>query len=381
MASLIKQANCRYWIAAFRDASGKQHRCSTRETVRTRALAVAHQYERAAKGEGNRVHVREAFTRFYREHYGTDIALSTTRAYFGRWLAGRKAEIAHTSYARYERTVSRFLDSLGYGADQDLNELTKNDIERFRDVRLEKTTPASANVELKIVRMACRAARLEGYLWQDPAEKVKLIKDRNHHERTQRRAFTMKELRKIFVLADPEWQSLILFGLYTGQRLGDLACLTWSEINQERGEIRLIQRKTLKPILLPMAPALAEHIATLPLAPASSPVHPRSFAILHNQGGRAAALSNQFSELLVASGLRAPRTHQGQGIGRDGRRKVEELSFHSLRHTAVSLLKDAGIPDAVVMALVGHESAAMSQRYTHVGKEALSKAAASLPLL
>jgi integrase len=44
----------------------------------------------------------------------------------------------------------------------------------------------------------------------------------------------------------------------------------------------------------------------------------------------------------------------------------------SLRHTAVSLLKDAGVPDAVVMALVGHESAAMSHRYTHVGKEALS---------
>jgi hypothetical protein len=27
----------------------------------------------------------------------------------------------------------------------------------------------------------------------------------------------------------------------------------------------------------------------------------------------------------------------------------------------------SGIPDTVVMALVGHESAAMSQRYTHVG--------------
>jgi integrase len=39
-----------------------------------------------------------------------------------------------------------------------------------------------------------------------------------------------------------------------------------------------------------------------------------------------------------------------------------ELSFHSLRHTAVSLLKEAGIPDAVVMELVGHESAAMSHR-------------------
>jgi integrase len=60
---------------------------------------------------------------------------------------------------------------------------------------------------------------------------------------------------------------------------------------------------------------------------------------------------------------------------------VMDTSFHSLRHTAVSLLKDAGRPDAVVMALVGHESAAMSHRYTHVGKESLNRAAAALPEL
>jgi integrase len=58
-----------------------------------------------------------------------------------------------------------------------------------------------------------------------------------------------------------------------------------------------------------------------------------------------------------------------------------ELSFHSLRHMAVSLLKEAGVPDSVVQALVGHESAAMSHRYTHVGKEALAKAAKTLPEL
>jgi integrase len=90
-------------------------------------------------------------------------------------------------------------------------------------------------------------------------------------------------------------------------------------------------------------------------------------------------LSRQFSELLVAAGLREPRPHNSRGIGRAGKRQAFELSFHSLRHTAVSLLKDAGIPDAVVMALVGHESAAISQRYTHVGLEALQRAAESLP--
>lgn len=61
-----------------------------------------------------------------------------------------------------------------------------------------------------------------------------------------------------------------------------------------------------------------------------------------------------------------------------GRRKPQ-LSFHSLRHTAVTLLKEAGIPAAVVMELIGHDSAQMSEHYTHVGQEAMRKAAEALP--
>ena len=67
--------------------------------------------------------------------------------------------------------------------------------------------------------------------------------------------------------------------------------------------------------------------------------------------------------------------------GRGGRRLGTELSFHCLRHTAVSFLKEAGVPQAVVQELVGHDSVQMSQQYTHVGIEALQKAAAALPAL
>ena len=58
-----------------------------------------------------------------------------------------------------------------------------------------------------------------------------------------------------------------------------------------------------------------------------------------------------------------------------------DISFHSLRHSAVSLLKDAGIPDAVIMELVGHDSAAMSARFTSIGKESLAKAQEAMPAL
>ena len=104
-------------------------------------------------------------------------------------------------------------------------------------------------------------------------------------------------------------------------------------------------------------------------------------AILNSQEGRVDTLSNAFGELLAQAGLRTALAKESTGRGRASTRKGIDVSFRSIRHTSVSLLKDAGIPDAVVMAIVGHSSSAMSHRYTHVGKESLAKAAATLPEL
>jgi integrase len=46
---------------------------------------------------------------------------------------------------------------------------------------------------------------------------------------------------------------MILFGLYTGQRLGEIATLRWNNLDVARGELRLSTRKTGKAIVLPLA--------------------------------------------------------------------------------------------------------------------------------
>jgi hypothetical protein len=45
------------------------------------------------------------------------------------------------------------------------------------------------------------------------------------------------------------------------------------------------------------------------------------------------------------------------------------------------LLKNAGIPQAVVMDIIGHESRAISQLYTHVDEPEKRAAMAALPSL
>jgi hypothetical protein len=60
-------------------------------------------------------------------------------------------------------------------------------------------------------------------------------------------------------------------------------------------------------------------------------------------------------------------------------RAVVEVGFHSLRHTFVSLCREANAPLAVVEAIVGHSNPAMTRHYTHVGELAATTAVAALP--
>ena len=67
-------------------------------------------------------------------------------------------------------------------------------------------------------------------------------------------------------------------------------------------------------------------------------------------------------------------TRQGKGV-----RRVVSAGFHSLRHSAVSLLREAGAPLSVTMAIVGHSSLSIHDGYTHTGEAAMQRAVAALP--
>ncbi|MEQ1842384.1 MAG: tyrosine-type recombinase/integrase [Verrucomicrobiales bacterium] len=65
--------------------------------------------------------------------------------------------------------------------------------------------------------------------------------------------------------------------------------------------------------------------------------------------------------------------------GLTGKPTEPKISFHSLRHTTTSLLKNAGVSPAIVEEFVGHDSAEMNRVYTHIELESMRKAAELLP--
>jgi integrase len=76
----------------------------------------------------------------------------------------------------------------------------------------------------------------------------------------------------------------------------------------------------------------------------------------------------------------SPQPRKISGTTRIERSRVALLlSFHSLRHTTTSILKNAGVNSAIVMDVVSHQSTAISAHYTTIDSDAKRRAIERMP--
>jgi integrase len=191
----------------------------------------------------------------------------------------------------------------------------------------------------------------------------------------------MEELKAVLRASNVEWRGMVLAGIYLGQRLKDIASLTWANVDLERGEIRLSTSKTGRRQIIPIAKPFKGYLLELPTSDdPNAPIFPDSYPLAMRSGGTA-ALSAQFYNILVSANLAEARlpNRKSKGIGRNAPREQSTITFHSLRHTATSWLKAAGVSEAVTRDLIGHESAEISRHYTHVDDQSKREAIGKLP--
>jgi integrase len=374
MASIWKNPKSRYWTACWRDPSGRQKRASTKTTDRRLARRIAEEFEKATKSRRTLAQIEKVLRSFHEELGGEGFEKRSLRAFCAEWLAEKEPSVSPATIRFYRKTVQKLLEHFGERAERPINEVTNGDLVAFRNQLAKGISASSTNHDLIAVRMIFKAARRLGRITEDPAEFLKPVREFDDPHEERRRPFTVPELQMLLAAADPEWQSMIRFGLYTGARLSDIATLRWSNVDLQRHDLSFTARKTGKTALLPIVGPLLIHIESLPSS--DDPhgfLHPRAGEIF-NRTNHAAALSCLFGELLEEAGLRSVK-----GINSSARRRANALSFHSLRHNCVSTLKDAGIPMATVLEMVGHSDAKTSALYTHVGRAALEQAATAFP--
>jgi integrase len=403
VASLWKHPQSPFWSACFtvHVPQSQQWKRSLRTRDRKLAWQIADTLDEAGRGvlserditafverigDGKvRGAVAQIFRDVFRSVSGRQFGAGSLRAFAESWVSGLQTHLSPRSYPKYKRAVQVFLAFLGEIADRDLIGFGPRDdvyIIQFRDALAERLAAGSVNLTLKIIRQMFKTAS-QRFKIESPAHFVPGVRT-DTAQTTKRRAFTLPELGRILrAVQGSEWEGIILAGLYTGQRVSDIALLRWENVDLDRRELALTTRKTGRRVSLPVADPLADYLLGLPATDeAKDFIFPKAAAtIRRSKSELTGALSNQFHDILVTAGLVRRRSHYKtkDGRGRSSRRRASEVSFHSLRHTITSLLKNAGVSQSVVMDLVGHESKAISQIYTHVGEAEKRQAMAAMP--
>ena len=387
MPSIHRQPGRPFWFCAFSIFNPETHTSkrvfrSTKTSDKKQALEICRAWHKAAlKARNGKLSVdaaREVIAQGVSDVFTAANVESLPRAsiksWCETWLEAKAIEAEQSTHDRYARIVERFVECIGAKTKRDLSTLQASDIMRFRDREAKALSRATANLSLKVLRVCFGEAVRQGLLAVNPAVRVSVLKTR---DKSARRAFTLSEIKRILKACgdDTEWRGLVLFGLYLGQRLGDLAKLTWRSVNFETGEIAFTTRKTGRRIVLPLVQPLVDYLTALPASD-----NPNAFIFPNAASAkRTGSLSNQFREILADAGLVAPRGHEATGKGRSQARETSEISFHSLRHSAVTMLKASGLSDVFAKEIVGHESAAVSRQYTHLSTDDLRSAMRRLP--
>jgi len=387
MASVHKQPGRPFWFCAFsifnpETLTSRRVFRSTKTRDKKQALEICRAWHKAALKARNgkltvdaaRGVIAQGVSDVFTAANVESLPSASIKAWCETWLEAKAIEAEQSTHDRYRRIVERFLEFLGAKSKRDVSTLQASDITRFRDREAKELSRATANLSLKVLRVCFGEAVKQGLLAVNPAVRVSVLKLR---DKSGRRAFTLSEIKRILKACgdDAEWHGLVLFGLYLGQRLGDLARLTWRAVSLESGEIAFTTRKTGRRIVLPLVQPLPDYLASLPASDdANAFIFPRSAS-----AKRTGTLSNQFREILVDAGLVEPRGHEATGKGRSQARETSEISFHSLRHSAVTMLKASGLSDVFAREIVGHESAAISRQYTHLSTNDLRSAMQRLP--
>lgn len=213
----------------------------------------------------------------------------------------------------------------------------------------------------------------------DPWAAVRLRAD----DSVSRRELSLEELERLYAAAaeaGPEWRLLFATGLYTGLRLGDCCRLAWANVDLARQTIQVIPEKTRRhahgrPVTIPIHPRLLAELEAL-AADANRRgqdyVNPAVAELYLNRNWELDdRLRRIFRRANIAMNVRM--------TGRSRRSVV--ASFHSLRHTFVSLSANAGVPLAAVQAIVGHTSTAMTRHYYHENEDALRRAVEAIPAI
>jgi integrase len=243
-----------------------------------------------------------------------------------------------------------------------VSDIDRREVESFQAVRratLRKDglprANSTCNREVEALRRLLNKAIEWGMLERNPASRLKSLPE----PQGRTRFLSLDEAKRLLEASSRHLRPIIVCALETGMRRGEILNLRWSDVDMKTHTIYLGKTKNGESRHIPISNRLISVLSGLPRRLGSDHV----FAGEPKIG----KTGNPFHDV---------RTSFENACRRAG---IEGFRFHDLRHTAASHLAMAGVPLRTVGEILGHKTAAMTERYAHLTPEHTRKAVESLP--
>ena len=256
------------------------------------------------------------------------------------------------SYKRDKELIANLLPWFG---DRLLKDITPALVEAYKQKRLTEpsrrtpqtmTKPATVNREV-----ACFKAIFNKAIANDKAErspfqgkKVKMLEENNERDRI----LSPNEYIRLLAHCPSQIKPIVRLAYHTGMRQGEILFLTWEKVDLKEGFIRLEPKdtKTKKGRLVPLNQELVKMLKVMPRGLPSVRVFPY----------KGKAFGSTFQKAFETARKRA---------------RIEDFTFHDLRHTAINNWRLQGHDYFRIMAASGHKTMHVFKRYNTVSKDEL----------
>jgi len=261
MASVKRRKGSRFWVACITRPDGAQRQFSTGLEDQAEALAVATAEERALRKTVDRPHqLRAALDRLADDYVPAED--EDPAAWILAWAEGRSGTVAKRSLQAYQTTAKEAAEFLRTHGLKTFSALTRRKLEELRDWWASRNGPVTTNTKMKHLRIALKQAVMARRIDHNPAAGIPRLREAD----TVRREFRPAEIDLLLPTLTGEWRGIFLLGLYTGQRLNDVAELHWRNIDLEAKTLAFQARKTRTLVALPLLDPVVEALTALPSA-------------------------------------------------------------------------------------------------------------------
>jgi len=221
-----------------------------------------------------------------------------------------------------------------------LDQLTRDAIAQVGEFKRQKTSPATANRLLALIRSILRRAALD-WEWIDKPPVIKLYRE----PKRRVRYLTPEQALTLLNELPPHLADIVRFSLATGLRRSNVTKLEWSQVDLKRrvAWIHGDQAKAGKPI----------HVT----------LNATALEVLTRQVGM------HQTRVFTYKGKLVTQVNTKAWYGALKRAGIEDFRWHDLRHTWASWLTQQGVPLNVIQEMGAWESAEMVRRYAHLAPE------------